>query len=213
MVVLAVLPFGSGTVAPATASTTGRTSLNVPRDYPAIHAALDAGRTRATIHPVEEPMTRSTRNQVLGSQRTMFPSTHPSPAEPKPPGNRHQGPQGETMHAAKDDLPIGMEIPSILTRREAQWGDLSVAVANIAIHDATEFFASKLPDGRCPCPHWGYVIKGRLRVKYADHEEVLSAGEVYYLAPGHIPVVEEPLEIVEFSPLADYKKTTAALMA
>jgi hypothetical protein len=45
MVVLAVLPFGSGTVAPATASTTGRTSLNVPRDYPAIHAALDAGRT------------------------------------------------------------------------------------------------------------------------------------------------------------------------
>ena len=39
------------------------------------------------------------------------------------------------------------------------------------------------------------------------------AGEVYYLAPGHIPVVEEPLEIVEFSPLADYEKTTAALMA
>ena len=117
------------------------------------------------------------------------------------------------MHAAQDDLPIGMEIPSILTRREAQWGDLSVAVANIAIHDATEFFAAKLPDGRCPCPHWGYVIKGRLRVKYADHEEVLSAGEVYYLAPGHIPVVEEPLEIVEFSPLADYEKTTAALMA
>jgi len=25
--------------------------------------------------------------------------------------------------------------------------------------------------------------------------------------------VEEPLEIVEFSPLADYEKTTAALMA
>lgn len=59
----------------------------------------------------------------------------------------------------------------------------------------------------------GYVIKGRLRVKYADHEEVLSAGEVYYLAPGHIPVVEEPLEIVEFSPSADYEKTIAALTA
>jgi hypothetical protein len=57
------------------------------------------------------------------------------------------------MHAAKDDLPSGMEIPGILTSRQAQWGDLSVAVANIAIHDATEFFAAKLPDGRCPCPH------------------------------------------------------------
>jgi hypothetical protein len=31
--------------------------------------------------------------------------------------------------------------------------------------------------------------------------------------PGHIPVVEEPLEIVEFSPSADYEKTTAALTA
>ena len=117
------------------------------------------------------------------------------------------------MHAAKDDLPIGMEIPDILTSRQAQWGDLSVAVANIAIHDATEFFAAKLPDGRCPCPHWGYVIKGRLRVKYASHEEVLCARQVYYLAPGPIPVVEEPPEIVEFSPSADYEKTTAALTA
>jgi len=117
------------------------------------------------------------------------------------------------MHAAKDDLPSGMEIPGIFTSRKAQWGDLSVAVANIAIDDATEFFAAKLPDGRCPCPHWGYVIKGRLRVKYASHEEVLCAGQVYYLAPGHIPVVEEPLEIVEFSPSADFEKTTAALTA
>ena len=57
------------------------------------------------------------------------------------------------MHAAKDDLPSWMEIPDILTSRQAQWGDLSVAVANIAIHDATEFFAAKLPDGRCPYPH------------------------------------------------------------
>jgi hypothetical protein len=61
--------------------------------------------------------------------------------------------------------------------------------------------------------HRGYVIKGRLRVRYSDHDEVISTGDVYYLAPGHIPVVEEPLEVVEFSPLADYQKTTAALMA
>ena len=62
------------------------------------------------------------------------------------------------MRAAKNDLPVGMEIPNILTSRQAQWGDLN-------------------------------------------------------LAPGHIPVVEEPLEVVEFSPLADYEKATAALMA
>jgi hypothetical protein len=123
MVALAVLPFGSGRVAaPATASTIGRTSLNVPRDYPAIHAALDAGRTRATIHPVEEPMTRSTRNQVLGSQLTMIPVNSRQPSRTETAGQPASGPQGGTMHAAKDDLPIGMEIPSILTRREGAVG-------------------------------------------------------------------------------------------
>lgn len=32
------------------------------------------------------------------------------------------------MHAAKNDMPVGMEIPNILTSRQAQWGDLNVAV-------------------------------------------------------------------------------------
>ena len=72
--------------------------------------------------------------------------------------------------------------------------------------DATELFAP-LPGGRCQCPHWGYVIKGRMRIKYADHDEVISAGEVYYMAPGHIPVIEEAVELVEFSPRGEYQKT------
>jgi hypothetical protein len=105
-----------------------------------------------------------------------------------------------------------MEIPDILSSRQARWGEMNIAVENIAIGDATDFFAAKLPDGRCQCPHWGYVTKGRQRLKYADHDEVISAGDVYYLPPGHIPVVEEPLEVVEFSPLAEYEKATAQLM-
>ena len=121
-------------------------------------------------------------------------------------------PEGGIVHAAKTDLPVGMEIPDILTSRQAQWGDMNVEFVNIAIGDATEFFAAKLPDGRFQCPHWGYVINGRQRLKYADHDEVISAGDVYYIPPGHIPVVEEALEVVEFSPLAEYEKTTAQLM-
>ena len=58
------------------------------------------GRTRSDLHPVEELMTRSTRDQVLRSRLTISPSTHASPAEQKPPGNRHRDPQGGTMHAA-----------------------------------------------------------------------------------------------------------------
>ncbi len=39
-----------------------------------------------------------------------------------------------------------------------------------------------------------------MRVKYADREEVITAGEAYYLAPGHLPVMEEDCEMVEISP-------------
>ena len=39
-----------------------------------------------------------------------------------------------------------------------------------------------------------------MRVKYADHEEVITTGKAYYLAPSHLPVMEEDCEMVEFSP-------------
>jgi hypothetical protein len=57
-----------------------------------------------------------------------------------------------------------------------------------------------LPDDRCQCPHWGYVIKGRLTYRFADHDEVFEAGDAFYLPPGHIPVVEAGTELVQFSP-------------
>ena len=114
------------------------------------------------------------------------------------------------MRATKTDLPVAMEMPGF-SSRQTEWGDLNVAFEAIAGGmDATEMFA-KLPGGRCQCPHWGYVTKGRFRVRYADHDDVISAGEAYYLPPGHIPVVEEDLEVIEFSPLGEYQKTMAAL--
>jgi hypothetical protein len=64
-----------------------------------------------------------------------------------------------------------------------------------------------LPDDRCQCPHWGYVLKGRMTVKYADREEVINAGDAYYLAPGHSPTMEAGTELIEFSPRAEFQKT------
>src|SRR5262245_22163284 len=110
------------------------------------------------------------------------------------------------MHAARDDLPAAIVVPGALTSRHVRWGDLHVAVERIAVGEATDFFAARLPSGRCDCPHWGYVLEGRLRIKYADHDELISAGELFYLPPGHIPVVEETAEIIEFSPHAAYER-------
>jgi hypothetical protein len=64
-----------------------------------------------------------------------------------------------------------------------------------------------LPDDRCQCPHWGYVVKGRLRVIYKDREETISGGDAYYLAPGHTVIYEEDTEMFEISPKGEYQKT------
>ena len=58
-----------------------------------------------------------------------------------------------------------------------------------------------LPNDLCQCPHWGYVIKGRIHIKYGDGtEEHVQAGDIYYWPPGHTAIIEEDAEIVEFSP-------------
>jgi hypothetical protein len=76
--------------------------------------------------------------------------------------------------------------------------------------DATPLFKG-LPDDRCQSPHWGYVVKGSVRFRYADREEVYEAGDGYYAPPGHVPVVSAGTEIVEFSPTEEYGRTMEVL--
>ena len=78
--------------------------------------------------------------------------------------------------------------------------------------DATPFMKG-LPDDRCQCPHWGYVIKGQMTARYADREEVFEAGDAFYTAPGHIPVANEPgTEFVSFSPSEELRTAEAVMM-
>ena len=110
------------------------------------------------------------------------------------------------MHEVKTGLPVIFEEGEAFSR-EVEWGDMNVAYQALpGGMDIVPLFKG-LPDGRCQCPHWGYVLKGRFRVGYAGHEEVINAGELYYLAPGHLPYFDEDTEVVEFSPKGEYQKT------
>jgi len=78
--------------------------------------------------------------------------------------------------------------------------------------DATPLMKG-LPDDRCQCPHWGYVVAGKLTFRYADREEVFEAGDAFYTPPGHVPVKHQPgTEIVFFSPAEELRKTEAVMM-
>ncbi len=115
------------------------------------------------------------------------------------------------MRAGPADLPMLFESPG-MSSRFAHWGELDVAVETQAAgRDATELFHRAFTDGRCPVPHWGYLISGRMRIKYADHEDVIAAGEAWYMAPGHIPVTEADVVNVVFTMAGEYEKVMAAI--
>src|SRR5947209_3404179 len=110
------------------------------------------------------------------------------------------------MRGSKQDVPVAVEVPGVVIR-QLEWGEMNAALESFAAGTDTAPIFKGLPDDRCQCPHWGYVLKGRLRVRYADHEEVLRVGDAYYMAPGHPPIYEEDTELVEFSPKDAFQAT------
>jgi hypothetical protein len=70
-----------------------------------------------------------------------------------------------------------------------------------------------LPGGKCQCPHWGYLLGGRMIVRYDNHEEVIEAGDAFYMPPGHAPEAEAGTQIVQFSPAEKLAETVSALKA
>jgi hypothetical protein len=104
------------------------------------------------------------------------------------------------MRATKDELPVLLEAgPSSV--RGVDWGELRVAVVTApAGSDFTPLFEG-LPNDRCQGAHWGYVIKGRLRVIQRDGtEEVLNAGDFYHIPPDHTGIAEDDIEFLEIGP-------------
>ena len=68
-----------------------------------------------------------------------------------------------------------------------------------------------LPDDLCQCPHWGYVIKGKVRMKTKGGSQDFSAGQAFYWGPGHAPEALEDSEYVDFSPTAELEKVITHL--
>ena len=62
-----------------------------------------------------------------------------------------------------------------------------------------------LPGDRCPCPHWGYVLKGKVTYTFEDHEEVHEAGDAFYVPGGHTPRFDAGTEFLQFSPAAELR--------
>ena len=103
------------------------------------------------------------------------------------------------MHATSSELPVMLQAGPASVRG-IEWGEMRVSL--ISVPAGTDFgpLLRGLPNDRCQAPHWGYVLRGRLRIQSAAGEEVLNAGDFYYLAPDHTGVAEEDTEFMEVAP-------------
>ncbi|MGH3030386.1 MAG: cupin domain-containing protein [Gaiellaceae bacterium] len=115
------------------------------------------------------------------------------------------------MRIAKDDVDVQMEIPGAVIRQRTDFGDVSgfdtISGEYFSLSagvDTTPLFQG-LEGDLCQCPHWGFVLSGRLTTTDADGaRETVSANDLFYWPPGHNVRVDAEAEIVMFSPQREH---------
>lgn len=111
------------------------------------------------------------------------------------------------MRVAKDQVDVKMAIPGATIRQRTDFGDASgygkisgeyfTLAAGV---DTTPLFKG-LDGDACQCPHWGFVVRGRITTIDADgRQETVSKDDLFYWPPGHNVRVDDDAEIVMFSP-------------
>ena len=69
-----------------------------------------------------------------------------------------------------------------------------------------------LPNDQCHCPHWGYVLKGRVTFTVDGRDEVLEPGDAFYVPPGHLQRAEAGTEYLQFSPAKEMAEVEQQIM-
>jgi mannose-6-phosphate isomerase-like protein (cupin superfamily) len=87
------------------------------------------------------------------------------------------------------------------------WGGMTIAINELPAGTDFAPLLEGLKNNSCQVPHWGYIVKGSLRLTYDDGKEVvLKAGDVFYMSPGHKASVVEDLKLIDFSPEKEMKE-------
>ncbi len=110
----------------------------------------------------------------------------------------------------RTDLPVAIEGDGVEFRMD-RVGAQSVAWVRLPAGTDLRPGLAGLPGDLCPCPHWGYMIAGRLLMHTADGEQIYEAGQAFYWSPGHGPEVLEDCEYLDFSPSEELERVVRHL--
>jgi hypothetical protein len=103
------------------------------------------------------------------------------------------------------EVPVAIKNDNV-ELRTAPWGNSPVGF--VEIQKGTDLGPALvgLPGDLCLCPHWGYMLKGRVMMRTEGGEEIYEAGQAFYWSPGHAPVALEDSEYVDSSPTEEFAK-------
>lgn len=110
------------------------------------------------------------------------------------------------MKSSIKDLPVFLD-NDLAISQGVEWGNMTFGAAKIRQTVDITPLLKGLPNDRCQCPHWGYVLKGQIRAKFSDQEEVYETGDLYFIPPGHTIIVEAGTEYIEISPTDELAKS------
>jgi hypothetical protein len=124
------------------------------------------------------------------------------------------------MRVAKDEVDVRMRIPGAVIRQRREFGvvrgfdGISGECFTLAAGvDTTPLFQG-LEGDLCQCPHWGFVLRGRLTTTDANGvQETVTANDLFYWPPGHNVRVEADAEIVMFSPQREHSHVIDHMLA
>lgn len=124
------------------------------------------------------------------------------------------------MRIAKQDVPVKIAAPGAVARQMPDFGDAQgygmFGAEYFSLDAGTDLspLLQGLEGDLCQSPHWGYLIKGQINVKYADgQQERVTTSDLFYWPPGHTIIVEEDAELVLFSPQHQHTQVLEHLRA
>src|SRR5690606_2212099 len=117
------------------------------------------------------------------------------------------------MKITKDDNEVKIQIPGAVMRQRTDFGDVTgygkiggEFFSLSAGVDTTQLFIG-LEGDLCQCPHWGYVLSGKITTTdSAGIQETVNRGDLFFWPPGHNIKVDEDVEIIMFSPQHEHTK-------
>jgi hypothetical protein len=87
-------------------------------------------------------------------------------------------------------------------------------VSYVTVNEDTDLtpLLQGLPGDQCPCPHWGYVIEGRIWWRFGEGEESHGPGDAFFVPGGHTSGADAGSTFVIFSPTEEIARVESHMM-